>query len=225
VLTGAGDRTLTATFEGGSQFAGNSDTEAHRVAAVATTTRITSDQPDPSAPGEEVEVVFEVTSDGGTPSGTVDVSASDGAETCSADVATGRCTIVLTVEGERTLTANFRGSDQFEASSGTASHSVVTPNTPPTAVDDAYSATAGVPLTVSASEGVLANDTDPDDPMTVRLLTATTGGTLELEPDGSFVYAPDPLFRGADSFTYEVAAGPGTDQATARIVVAGPPGP
>ena len=227
VLTVEGERTLTATFEGGSLFASSSDTEPHRVEAVAvgTTTRITSDEPDPSAPGEEVEVVFEVTAAAGTPSGMVDVTVSDGSETCSADVATGRCTIVLTAEGERTLTARFRGSDQFEASEGTTPHQVEVPNTPPSAVDDDYSATAGTLLSVSAAEGVLANDMDPDDPTTAQVLTPTTGGTLELDPDGSFVYTPDPLFLGQDSFTYEITAGAGTDQATARIIVSAAPGP
>jgi hypothetical protein len=192
---------------------------------VETTTRITSDAPDPSAPGQGVEVVFAVTSPGGTPSGTVEVTASGGSESCSGDVAAGRCTIVLDADGERTLTARFQGSDLFEASSGTAAHSVVTPNSPPTATDDAYSATAGVPLTVSASEGVLANDSDPDDPMTVRVLTPPSRGTLDLSADGSFVYTPNPLFFGQDSFTYEVSAGSAADQATVRIVVTPGSGP
>ena len=195
------------------------------VTRVETTTRITSDTPDPSAPGEGVEVVFTVTSPGGVPSGTVEVTASGGSESCSAEVAAGRCTIVLEADGDRTLTARFRGSDLFEASSGTTAHSVVIPNIPPTAADDAYSATAGVPLSVSASEGVLANDTDPDDPMAARVLTTTSRGTLVFSADGSFVYTPNPLFFGQDSFTYELSAGSGTDQATVRIVVSPGSGP
>jgi len=94
-----------------------------------TTTGITSDDPDPSIPGQEVVVVFQVTSPGGTPSGTVQVTASD-SEGCSAEVAAGQCPIVLTGAGDRTLTASFQGSALFSASSGTTSHSVVAPAGP-----------------------------------------------------------------------------------------------
>jgi hypothetical protein len=189
---------------------------------VATTTRITSDLPDPSAPGQPVDVVFAVTSPGGAPTGTVQVTVSGGDETCSADVAAGRCSITLTREGNRTLTARFQGSTLFTASSGTAAHAVVTPDSPPTAVDDGYSATAGVALSVPAP-GVLANDSDPDqDPLSAQLLTSTTHGTLTLNPNGSFDYTPDATFFGQDSFTYQVTAGGASASATARIIVTAP---
>jgi len=195
---------------------------AIEVSPAPTTTRIISHEPDPSAPGQSVTVVFEVTSPGGTPSGTVTVTAS-ASESCSPapTVATGQCTIVLTAAGTRTLTASFQGSTLFEASSGTASHSV---NTPPTAVDDEYSATAGMLLSVSEADGVLANDSDPDDPMTAEPLTGPSNGTLTLNPNGSFDYVPDLAFVGQDSFTYQVNAGGATASATVRIAV-DPPGP
>jgi hypothetical protein len=225
VLTAAGNRTLTAEYGGGGVFAPSEDTESHRVAAAPTEIRIISDLPDPSAPDQEVEIVFEVTSPAGTPSGTVDVSTSGGPETCSAEVEDGRCTIVFRAEGDRTLTARFRGNDRFEGSSATTTHRVEVPNVPPTAVDDGYSATAGIPLSVSAADGVLANDIDPDDEMTARVLETTTRGTLDLSPDGSFVYTPNALFFGEDSFTYEVTAGSDTDQATVTIIVSAATGP
>jgi adhesin/invasin len=188
---------------------------------VATTTRITSDAPEPSAPGQGVEVVFEVTSPGGTPSGTVQVTASGGSESCSATVATGRCTIVLTADGNRTLTARFQGSTLFTASSGTAAHSVVTPDTPPTAVGDGYAATAGVLLSVPAP-GVLGNDSDADgDPLSAEVVNSTTHGSLTLNANGSFDYLPDATFFGQDVFTYRVTAGGASDDATVTIVVTG----
>lgn len=100
------------------------------VGPAQTSTGITSDDPDPSIPGQEVVVVFQVTSPGGTPSGTVLVTASGGSESCSADVAAGQCTIILTEVGDRTLTASFQGGGLFDASSGTTSHSVVAPTGP-----------------------------------------------------------------------------------------------
>ena len=189
---------------------------------VTTSTRITSDLPDPSAPGQGVEVVFEVTSPGGTPSGAVQVTASGGSESCSADVAAGRCTIVLTADGNRTLTASFQGSPLFNPSSGTTAHSVVIPDTPPTAVNDGYAATAGFPLSVPPP-GVLGNDVDPDgDPLSAQVLSPTTHGSLTLNANGSFDYAPDATFFGQDVFTYRASAGGATADATVTIIVTGP---
>ncbi len=186
---------------------------------VETSTRITSDAPDPSAPGQGVQVVFQVTSPGGTPTGAVQVTASGGSESCTADVAAGGCTIALTVEGNRTLTARFQGSALFTASSGTAAHSVVTPDTPPTAVGDGYAATAGVQLSVPAP-GVLANDSDVDgDPLSAQVLNTTQHGSLTLNPNGSFVYQPDATFFGEDVFTYRVTAGGASADATVTIIV------
>jgi hypothetical protein len=73
--------------------------------------------------------------------------------------------------------------------------------------------------------GEILDDSDPDDPMTVRVLTPPSRGTLDLSADGSFVYTPNPLFFGQDSFTYEVSAGSAADQATVRIVVTPGSGP
>jgi hypothetical protein len=163
-------------------------------------------------------VVFEVTSPGGTPAGTVQVTASGGNETCSAPVSTGQCTITLTAEGQRSLTATFAGSTTFQGSSGSTNHNVVTPDSPPVANNDGYSTSAGVTLSVPAP-GVLANDSDPDnDPMTVQVITTTTRGTLTLQPDGSFEYVPSSTAV-EDSFVYEVTAGGKTARATAVIIV------
>ena len=85
-------------------------------------------------------------------------------------------------------------------------------------------ATAGVLLTVSASDGVLANDSDPDgDPMTVSVLSGPRG-SLTLNPDGSFEYTASPDFFGGDSFTYQVSAGGQTDTGRVEIIVSGPGG-
>jgi adhesin/invasin len=190
------------------------------VRPAGTTTRIVSDSPDPSQPGQGVEVVFEVTSTGAPPAGTVRVTASGGSESCSADVSAGRCTIVLNSDGNRTLTAAFQGGNLFQSSSDTEPHQVITPDQPPNAENDGYSAFAGVPLNVDASEGVLDNDSDPDgDPMTVEVVSGPANGTLELNPDGSFVYTSSSTFFGNVTFTYRVTAGGLTDTATVTIIV------
>jgi Bacterial Ig domain/Carboxypeptidase regulatory-like domain/Bacterial Ig-like domain (group 1) len=186
-----------------------------------TTTRIVSDLPEPSQPGQGVQVVFEVVNPSGAPlSGTVRVTASGGQESCSADLSVGRCTITLNADGDRTLTASFQGGTLFESSSDTESHQVITPDQPPTAQNDSYGATAGVPLTVAAGQGVLANDSDPDgDSMTASLVSGPSSGTLTFNSDGSFVYTPSASFFGSISFTYQVSAGGQTDTATVTIIV------
>jgi hypothetical protein len=133
-LTSVGAHTLTATYPGSDQFAGSSDSEGHTVSApqpVATDTRITSDDPDPSDVGEAVNVRFNVTAESGTPSGTVTITTSGSGDTCSADAGAGACTLALSQPGDQTLTASFAPSGNFEPSSDTDRHTVRTPAPPP----------------------------------------------------------------------------------------------
>ena len=79
----------------------------------------------------------------------------------------------------------------------------------PAAVDDFYAATEDTDLVIPAP-GVLDNDSDSDaDPMTAVLDDDAVHGTLLLNTDGSFNYAPDPNFNGADSFSYHANDGTG----------------
>jgi hypothetical protein len=67
---------------------------------------------------------------------------------------------------------------------------VSTTPSPPVAANDAYTATATVPLTVAAP-GVLANDSDVNgDPLRAVLVSAPSdpNATLALNPDGSFTF-------------------------------------
>jgi hypothetical protein len=197
---------------------------AIEVARATSTTEITSHTPDPSTVGQAVTVQFTVTSAGGTPSGTVQVSASGGAETCSADVSAGSCSITLSAAGSRTLTASYGGDASFEPSSDTESHLVQAPTVAPTALDDAYTTPMNQPLAILAP-GVLANDTDPDgNALQAQLVTGAANGTLALQADGSFSYAPNADFNGEDLFTYQASDGSATSgPATVRITVSPSP--
>jgi hypothetical protein len=95
------------------------------------------------------------------------------------------------------------------------------PNTPPTSRDDIYSTLQDESLTVSASSGVLSNDSDAEgDVLTAVLIADVSSGTLSLNPDGSFVYVPNTDFFGEDSFTYSANDGSQNSIAsTARIEV------
>jgi hypothetical protein len=76
----------------------------------------------------------------------------------------------------------------------------------PVAVADSYPlAEDGSLDTVAAGQpSVLANDTGATG---VELVSTTQAGTLTLNADGSFVYAPKANFTGTDFFTYRATAG------------------
>ncbi len=75
------------------------------------------------------------------------------------------------------------------------------------AVSDVYAVFANRSLTVTAAEGVLANDSDPEeDPLTAVLITGPTQGSVSLSANGAFTYTPNPKFLGMDSFTYRAQA-------------------
>ncbi|MBZ9610504.1 Ig-like domain-containing protein [Rheinheimera maricola] len=99
-------------------------------------------------------------------------------------------------------------------------------NQPPTAAADSYDTAINQTLQVAASEGLLANDTDPDgDLLTVNVtpVSQPQSGTLTLQIDGSFSYTPDPDFMGADNFIYQISdSDGGTSEAEVSIDVIRP---
>jgi Bacterial Ig domain/Bacterial cadherin-like domain len=94
----------------------------------------------------------------------------------------------------------------------------------PVATDDSYVVTVGAPLTVAAP-GLLVNDRGL--PGTVVDVagsdsTSVNNASIEVKPDGSFTYTPDPNdpFAGDDSFDYQITDPEGGfDFATATIEV------
>src|SRR5205823_4264498 len=111
---------------------------------------------------------------------------------------------------------NYNGADSFtyQASDGSLLSNVATVtltinpvNDAPVAADDAYSVNEDNTLTLPGP-GVLGNDTDVDaHPLTAARVSGPSHGLLTLHPDGSFTYAPDADYNGADSFTYRAFDG------------------
>ncbi len=115
-----------------------------------------------------------------------------------------------------TPNAGFSGADGFSYvasdSAGTSAATHVSLNvttSAPRLLADAYTILPGQALSVSAANGVLANDTDANGLPLTATLSATglpTHGKVVLNSDGSFVYTPTPHlggpFVGVDSFTY-----------------------
>jgi len=121
--------------------------------------------------------------------------------------------------GTHTIAAFYSGDQGYVASSATLAV-VVGTNAAPVAVNDAFTTTTGVTLTIAAP-GVLGNDTDADgNVLTAIKVTNPAHGTLTLNADGSFVYVPTDGYYGSDSFTYKANDGTAdSNVATVTITV------
>ena len=143
--------------------------------------------------------------------------------------------LTLQDDGSFTYTPDddFHGVDTFTytitdgtgTTTSTATVRITVAATPdvPVANSDGYGTDEDTPLTVT--EGVLHNDTDGDgDDLTVTttgIRPTTAGGTVDINPDGTFTYTPRANFNGTDTFTYTVTDSTGlTTTGTVTIDVA-----
>jgi hypothetical protein len=113
---------------------------------------------------------------------------------------------------------NFTGTDTFtyvvndstaDSNLAMVTITVAAFNEVPVAHNDSYEtiAIAGLVLTATAP-GILANDTGANNQtLTPVIVTEPLFGTLTLNQDGSFEYAPLVNFSGTDSFSYRVSDG------------------
>lgn len=110
-------------------------------------------------------------------------------------------------------------------------------STQPVANPDAYNVIGNVSIVPNASQGLLANDIDPDTGNSTNLTAsgptaAPAHGQLTINSDGSFTYNPNPGYNGTDSFEYTVTdagadgvagnADDKTDTATASLTISTP---
>jgi large repetitive protein len=170
----------------------------------------------------------------------LDVSAGNGVLANDTDSEPGPLTAVLVDgpnNGSLTLNADgsfrytpengFSGIDEFQyrardgdgatSDLATVEIDVDATNAAPVAVADSYATNEGQPLNVGAGNGVLDNDTDPDgDGLTAFLVSGPSSGTLTLQPNGRFNFAPAAGFAGTVTFTY--AAGDGALRSNAATV-------
>ena len=115
-----GTKTLTAHYQGSSDFLASSDTAVHSAAIADTSTSITQDAPNPSAPGEGITLsaaVAPVSPAAGVPGGTVDFK--EGSTVlCSAALAggTASCAVAGLPGGGHTLSAVYSGSTEYKPS-------------------------------------------------------------------------------------------------------------
>ncbi|MDX1478832.1 MAG: Ig-like domain-containing protein [Saprospiraceae bacterium] len=129
-------------------------------------------------------------------------------------------TVVLNADGTYTYmpAPGFSGEDQFTyevCDDGTpvlcdtatvyleVVPNVIPFNLPPVANPDANQTEEGIPV----SGNLLSNDFDPNGDMlvidTVPVINPANG-TVDINPDGTYTYSPNPGFSGFDVFSYEV---------------------
>ncbi|MEJ7861051.1 MAG: carboxypeptidase regulatory-like domain-containing protein [Pyrinomonadaceae bacterium] len=126
---------------------------------------------------------------------------------------------------------NVNFSDTLDGNTTFAAGSIIAS---PVAVNENYSATGNVSISVPAASGILANDQNPNTGAactvgnTCSISSATgsflsaQGGNVTLNADGSFTFNPRAGFEGADTFTYTLANGTGlTDTGLVTINVSG----
>ena len=115
--------------------------------------------------------------------------------------------------GIDSVTYTARNSDGVE-STATLSIEVTPENEQPVAVNEAP-IVKGEQVNALQNESldaiaVLSNDEDPDgDPLTIDGVTASNGGTVEINPDGTLSYTPAADFIGEETLTYTVSDGQG----------------
>ena len=125
-----------------------------------------------------------------------------------------------------TPNADFSGADSFTytisdgqvSATATVNEDVGAVNDIPVADDDVYAVNEDTTLDIPAP-GVLTNDSDVDgDALTASLQAGPANGSLTLNLDGSFTYAPNVDFNGSDSFTY-AANDPSGSAGTATVTI------
>lgn len=174
----------------------NSDTAFFFSPAENTVTTITDDTPDPSSPGQSYVVSVTVReaagiSITGEPAGTVLVSDdSTPPSTCTITLAgtvneTGSCALSSPTVGTRTLSAQYLGFAGWDASGGTATHTVnvggaaattttITSDTPdPSVVGQAYA----VAVTVSSAGGTPTGSVTVSDGSATCTIATLAGGS------------------------------------------------
>lgn len=197
-LFNAGNRSLTATYQGDANFnasPASSPATAHLVNKADTTVSITSDNPDPSVTNQSVTVAYSVavtapgSAQAGNPTGNVVVT-DNGNTFCTGTVAaTGSCSAPVTSAGAHSFVATYQGDANYNASPASApatAHTVNKADTTAAILTDTPDPTVpGQSFTVTYSVAVTAPGSNSP--------TAATGNVMVTD--------------GVDSCTGTVAAG------------------
>jgi hypothetical protein len=190
-LNAAGTWTISAAYQGSTNFQASSGTRTQIVNQADTTTTVTL-SPTSSVTGQDVTVNVSVAASGsgsGTPSGTVNVTAAKdggGSASCPAviDLASGSgsCTLALPSAGDWTVSGTYSADTNFKASTGTKDITVgkattslsITGHTP-------APSTVGSAVTVSFNLGVTAPGSGTPTGLVTVTATIKVSGTDYVE--------------------------------------------
>jgi hypothetical protein len=96
-------------------------------------------------------------------------------------------------------------------------------NPAPVVQQDEYSISRRMTLKLNRTNGLLANDSDPEgESLTIAetgVFDSLFGGEVNIGPKGGFTYSPPPNFNGVDSFIYTATDGSNSVAAVANIRV------
>lgn len=116
-------------------------------------------------------------------------------------------------------TFTYTISDGKATSTATVNINVAAAPEPPVANRDDYIGEKNTPLTVSAAEGALVNDSSPSGlNFQVQSNKNPRFGVASMNPDGSFTYTPSLNYLGTDSFKYFIVDENGNTD-TARVFI------
>ncbi len=120
-----------------------------------------------------------------------------------------------------TVTATDNGTPTSQTTSKIFVIIVTNVNEAPVVNDDDYTIFEDDTLTTTLTNGILANDNDPDNDTLYITIQRNVGyGTLDMNSDGTFTYIPENNYNGEDSFTYTVSDGVNNSYiATATITI------
>ncbi|MGW9122585.1 Ig-like domain repeat protein, partial [Streptomyces sp. NPDC055663] len=156
--TGGSPYTVTAAYDGDTDFAPSSGTDTHTTGQAATTTAL-SELPDPSVTGQPVTftaVVSAAAPGTGLPTGSVTFDFGDGSAPVAVPSVSGTATVQHTYSAQTgspyTITAAYDGDEDFAASVATATHTLlrartevtITPSNEPSLAGEAVAFTAAV---------------------------------------------------------------------------------
>jgi hypothetical protein len=199
----AGTHTITATYAGNGTFSASSDSVAQAVDRVATAATLDA-APNPSTFGEEVTFTATVTSDRGTPAGSVtfvDETTGDTLGTADLDEnGVASLTTAALSGGTHVVTASYAGDANFAPSSGSVTQTVNSAATATTLESSPnpsmFAEEVTFTVTVTSAAGTPGG--------TVTFVDETTGntlGTVDLDENGAASITTAALSAGTHTVT------------------------
>ncbi|MFI0779866.1 Ig-like domain repeat protein [Streptomyces sp. NPDC021212] len=154
--------TITGSYNGGTDYAASSGTDAQTVNRAATTTAVVS-SPDPTVVGQSTTITATVASvapGSGTPAGTVTFTFGDGTSPVTAPLSGGVATVshayAATSGTSYPITATYNGNTGYASSSGTDTQTVNKAATTTAVVTSPDPSVAGQPVALTATVSSVA---------------------------------------------------------------------